>query len=173
LRIVDMGGVNQPNADFFNNLQHTVHFDNFLRALDDSFGGGGDFYRNQDDEECIDRFQGKVLNYDDDSVDGILVWDSLQYLSPMLLEAAVDQLHAILHKGSQMMTTFHTNEKAEEVPVYSYRIQARNRLTLTYRTRRKPAQYFTTRSLEKLFKNFSSVKFFLTQDSLREVIVRK
>lgn len=172
LNILDLGGVNQANADYFNNLEHTVRFDNFVRALDESFGKG-DFCANQQDEECIDQFQSKVLNYDDDSLDGILVWDSLQYLSPELLAAAVDQLHSILHKGSQMLTSFHTNEKAPEVPLYSYRISARNRMTLTLRNRRKPAQYFSTRSLEKLFRNFSSVKFFLTQDSLREVIVRK
>jgi hypothetical protein len=41
------------------------------------------------------------------------------------------------------------------------------------RGQRKPAQIFNNRSLERLFQDFQSVKFFLTRDHLREVIVRR
>jgi hypothetical protein len=37
---------------------------------------------------------------------------------------------------------------------------------------RRPAQLFNNRSLEKLFHRFESVKFFLTREQLREVIVK-
>ena len=172
LMVLDLGVSNQENTDFFNKLGHKLRYDNFVRSLDESFGGG-DFYANQDDEDRIEAFQAKVLNFDDDSLDGILVWDSLQYLSPAMLEGAVSQMHSILHKGGQLLTMFHTDEKLLEIPSYSYRIQAENRVKLVSPARRKPAQYFSSRSLEKLFRNFDQVKFFLTQDSLREVIVRK
>lgn len=172
LMVLDLGVSNQENTDFFNELGHKLRYDNFVRSLDESFGGG-DFYANQENEDRIDSFQAKVLNFDDDSLDGVLAWDSLQYLSPSMLEAAVSQVHSILHKGGQLLTAFHTDEKMVEVPSYSYRIQERNRVKLVARGYRKPAQYFSTRSLEKLFRNFDQVKFFLTQDSLREVIVRK
>ncbi len=172
LMILDLGVSNQENTDYFNEMGHKLRYDNFVRSLDESFGDG-DFYENQDDDERIELFQAKVLNFDDDSLDGILVWDSLQYLSPALLEGAVSQMHSILHKGGQLMTVFHSDEKLVEVPSYSYRIQGRNRVKLVARTHRKPAQYFSTRSLEKLFRNFDQVKFFITQDSLREMIVRK
>ena len=149
-----------------------MRYDNFVRSLDESFGDG-EFYVNQENELRIEAFQSKVLNFDDDSLDGVLVWDSLQYLSPAMLEATVCQLHSILHKGGQLLSVFHTDEKLVEVPSYSYRIQQRNRVKLISRAQRKPSQYFTTRSLEKLFRDFDQVKFFLTQDSLREMIVRK
>jgi hypothetical protein len=41
------------------------------------------------------------------------------------------------------------------------------------RSQRRPAQIFNNRSLEKLFQDFQSVKFFLTRDRLREVIVKR
>ncbi len=173
LSVLDLGVSNQENADFFNAMGHKLRYDNFVRSLDESFGTGPAFYPNQEDDDRIAAFQSKVLNFDDDSLDGVLVWDSLQYLSPELLEAAVSQLHAILHNGGQLLTVFHTEEKRRDVPSYSYRIQDRNRVKLVPRGYRQPAQYFTTRALEKLFQNFDQVKFFLTQDSLREVIVRK
>jgi hypothetical protein len=172
LMVLDLGVSNQENTDFFNELGHKLRYDNFVRSLDESFGDG-DFYANQENELRIEAFQAKVLNFDEDSLDGVLVWDSLQYLSPAMLESAVCQLHAILHKGGQLLTVFHADEKMVEVPSYSYRIQARNRVKLVGRGYRKPAQFYSTRALEKLFKDFTQVKFFLTQDSLREVIVRK
>lgn len=172
LMVLDLGVSNQENTDFFNEMGHKLRYDNFLRSLDESFGDG-DFYANQENELRIEAFQSKVLNFDDDSLDGVLVWDSLQYLSPAMLEAAVCQLHAVLHKGGQMLCVFHTDEKQAEVPSYSYRIQKRNQVKLVGRGYRKPAQYFSTRALEKLFRDFETVKFFLTQDSLREVLIRK
>lgn len=172
LIVLDLGVSNQENADFFAAQGHKLQYDNFLRSLDESFGEG-DFYANQNDEDRIETFQSKVLNFEDDSLDGVLVWDSLQYLTPALLEGAVSQMHSILHKGGQLLTMFHGDEKLAEIPSYSYRIQAQNRVKLVSRAHRRPAQYFSTRSIEKLFRNFDQVKFFLTQDSLREVIVRK
>jgi hypothetical protein len=172
LTVLDLGVSNQETTDFFNVLGHRLRYDNFVQSIDESFGGG-DLYVNQEDEERIEAFQAKVLNFEENSIDGVLVWDSLQYLSPALLEGAVSQMHSILHKGGQLLTIFHSDEKLVQIPSYSYRIQARNRVRLVSRTDRKPAQFFTTRSLEKVFRNFDQVKFFLTQDSLREVIVRK
>lgn len=172
LSFLDLGASNQENTDFFNQLGHKVRYDNFVRTMDESFGDG-DFYANQENDARVEAFQSKVLNFDDDSVDGVLVWDGLQYLAPSLLEPAVSQIHAIMHKGAQLLTTFHTDERMNEVPTYSYRIQARNKVKLVERDRRRPAHFFTTRQLEKLFKEFDQVKFFLTQDALREVIVRK
>jgi len=72
-----------------------------------------------------------------------------------------------------MLALFHSEERAETIPTYSYRISDRKTITLAPRGHRRPAQYFNNRSLEKLFHDFESVKFFLTRDHLREVIVRR
>jgi len=44
---------------------------------------------------------------------------------------------------------------------------------LVQRGTRVAAQAFNNRGLEKLFARFESVKFFLTREALREVIVRR
>jgi hypothetical protein len=46
-------------------------------------------------------------------------------------------------------------------------------MLLAERGMRASGQVFNNRNLEKLFGRFESVKFFLTKDSLREVIVRR
>ena len=89
------------------------------------------------------------------------------------LETVVRRLHHMLRPGAYMLALFHSEERAETIATYSYRISDRKTITLGPRGRRRPAQYFNNRSLEKLFQEFESVKFFLTRDHLREVIVRR
>jgi hypothetical protein len=173
LQILDMTGASQANIGYITSLGHRIYSEDFLRALDSSFGGAGDFFENQTQAARIENFQGQTLDYDERSIDGALVWDSLQYLTPQLLEMTVEQLHRILRPGGQLLAVFHADEKATEVPAFSYRIQDHKTVALNERTRRRPAQFFNNRALEKLFRNFDSVKFFLTRDSLREVIVRR
>jgi hypothetical protein len=62
--------------------------------------------------------------------------------------------------------------KLEAVPFYTFRIQDVNQLQVAQQGTRRPAQLFNNRSLEKLFSRFESVKFFLTKESLREVIIK-
>ena len=100
--------------------------------------------------------------------------DSQEYLGGLFGVLGVDtkSCHAIVHKGAYLLLVFHTEERPVDVPAWSYRLLSRNRVQMVER-RRLPSQHFSTRALEKLFRNFSQVKFFLTQESLREVLVRK
>jgi hypothetical protein len=58
------------------------------------------------------------------------------------------------------------------VPCYTFHIAQLNSLEIVRQGMRRPAQLYNNRSLEKLFGRFESVKFFLTRDRLREVIVK-
>ena len=71
-----------------------------------------------------------------------------------------------------MLAFFHSDDKLDSVPYYTFRIQDVNMLQLAARGARRPAQLFNNRSLEKLFTRYESVKFFLTREQLREVIIK-
>jgi SAM-dependent methyltransferase len=171
LSLLDFGGANQANVSFITTLGHRVYAEDFLRSLDD-------ILREQDpaepaDQTQIDYFLRQNLDFPDDSFDGVLVWDVLQYMPPALLTATLDRLYRIVKPKSYLLAYFHSDEKARQVPLYSFRIKDPQSLILGERGCRKPAQLFNNRSLEKLFHNFDSVKFFLTREQLREVIVKK
>ena len=74
-----------------------------------------------------------------------------------------------------MLVFFNSQEKAARFPVYTYRIQDGKTITQIPRpgSTYQRSQYFNNRNLEKLFEHASSIKFFLTRDHLRELIVRK
>ena len=124
-------------------------------------------------ERICDRFLDQALAFPDNSFDGILVWDALQFLVPPLIDQVVAQFLRIMRPKGVMLTFFSASEKASTLPIYSYRIADRKTLTLTPRAGAQRIQYYNNRFVEKLFENASSVKFFLTRDHLREVLVRK
>jgi hypothetical protein len=172
LNILDFAGASQANVTFITNLGHRLSSEDYMRSLELTFGDNEHFYENQNDPEIAEKFLSENLNFPEGHFDGALVWDALQFLSPSLLQATVDRLAKILRPGSSMLAFFHADEKAQEVPLYQYRINDEKSLLLTPRGSRKRAQFFNNRGLEKLFPE-QTVKFFLTRDSLREIIVRR
>jgi hypothetical protein len=172
LSILDLAGASQQTISFLINYGHRLYSDDFVHQLDQTFGEG-DFFENQSNPSRYGPFLDTALNFDSETFDAALVWDTLQFLSGPLLEAVVAKLHRVLRPGAAMLAFFHAEERAETIPTYSYRISDKKTILLVPRGRRKPAQFFNNRSLEKLFHDFESVKFFLTRDHLREVIIRR
>ena len=170
LNILDLAGASQANISFITNLGHRLYSADFLMALDQMFG---EDYAMQGEPERVRPFLAQNLNFPEGHFDGALMWDALQYVAPPLLATLVDRLAYILKPKSYVLSFFQADEKAAALPLYSYRITNEKTLLLVPRGYRKPAQFFNNRGLEKLFHQFDSVKFFLTRDHLREVIVKR
>jgi hypothetical protein len=173
LSILDFAPANQATVSFITDYGHRLYSDDFVHQLDVCFSASGDFFENQLNPLLASGFLDATLNFEDQSFDGALVWDSLQFLTPSLLQTVVGRLHRVLRPGSSLLSIFHAEERVEEITTFSYRIQDHKTVLMSQRAKRKPAQIFNNRNLEKLFQDFSSVKFFLTRDHLREVIVKR
>src|SRR5215813_4787502 len=169
LTILDLGGANQQNVSFITGLGHRLYSESFLQILNDTFGA--DDTTDQSNPGRIEYFLKQTLDYEDGYFDGVLVWDVLEYLSPALLNAVVERLHKIVRAKSYMLAFFHADAKLDVVPHYTFRIQQVKSLEVTQRGLHRPAQLHNNRSVEKLFSKYESVKFFLTKEQLREVIV--
>jgi SAM-dependent methyltransferase len=134
---------------------------------------GADFFSNQQAASNAHRFLEQTLTFPDETFDGALVWDTLQFLIPPLLEDTVAKLLRVMRPGALLLAFFNSDEKRTQVPLYNYRIQDSKTLAQTPRGGLQRAQYFNNRVLERLFERASSLKFFLTRGAQREVIVRK
>jgi hypothetical protein len=172
LSILDFAGASQATISFLTNYGHRLFSDDFVHQLDEAFGDG-DFYENQTNPLKVGKFLDNALNFEEQNFDGALVWDALQFLTAPLLTTVVQRLHRVLRPGACLLAFFHAEERIDTIPTYSYRISDHRTILLASKGRRRPAQFFNNRSLEKLFQDFESVKFFLTRDHLREVIVRR
>lgn len=172
LSILDWAGASQANINFITSLGHRLYTEDFYQLLEMHFAGP-DFYGNQQDPARVEHFLSQALNFAAASFDGVLLWDMLEYLAAPLLEVVVARLEQIVRPGGCMLAIFHADEKLEKVPAYFYRIADAGTLLLSLRAMKQPARLFNNRAIERLFAGFRSVKFFLTRDNLREVVVRR
>ena len=74
----------------------------------------------------------------------------------------------VVRPGGMMLAFFSSNEKMTSLPLYNYRIQDPKTLLLVPRNTSRQIQYFNNRTLERLFQEAQSVKFFLSRDHLRK-----
>src|SRR5512142_1384124 len=135
LTILDLGGATQQNVTFITNLGHRLYSEDFLAILHETFGEDG---AEQANPGRIDYFLRQALDYPEGHFDGVLVWDVLEYLSPALLTAVVERLHTIVRPKSYMLAFFHSDDKLEAAPYYTFRIQEVNSLQVAQHGLRRP-----------------------------------
>ena len=167
-QVLDLGGLSESNVSFLSSLGCRIYALDLLSLLD--------AYR----EKLPGRRFGPVdakafikeyLGYPPATFDVILVWDVIEFFDTEVLKLAVPQFDRLLHPGGSLLTFFHTQSKGMSVTANQYQIEDAEHLRLRERQRRPLPHTFNNRSLERLFGGFGSIKFFLTHDSIREVIV--
>lgn len=173
LSILDMSGASQANISFITGMGHRISSDDIVGTMQECFGE--DFLEAQQAPSLAQRFLDQTLTFPEEYFDGALVWDALQLLTPPLLDHCVERLLRVMRPGGQILVFFNADEKARQIPVYNYRIQDQKTLLQTPRagTSYQRSQFFNNRTLEKMFQKAASLKFFLTRDHLREVLVRR
>jgi hypothetical protein len=172
LRLLDLSGASQANISFITSQGYRLYSEDLIQSLDAAFAGE-DFYENQSSAQRVDAFLEQSLAFPDQHFDGALLWDVLEFLAPPLLKAVVERLQRTVKPGSYLLAIFHAEERASAVSTCSYRIGDAKTLLISPRGMRQPAQFFNNRAVENVFKEFETVKFFLTRDHLREVIVKR
>jgi hypothetical protein len=167
--ILDLGSASQSNLSFITSRGYKLYaedlFDVALRPTPPPHGNG----KPQFSEE--ERFFRENLNYSQGQFTGILCWDIFDFLSEPLVKPFVDNLYYFLKPGGYLLAFFHTGIPGEEVPHCQYRISAVDTLEAAAMTAGKLRRTFNNRAIENLFRQFTSLKFYLSRDKLREVIV--
>ena len=171
LTILDLGGAYQENVSFITGLGHRLYSEDLLSILQDTFGV--EDMTDQSNPGRIEYFLRQGLDYREEQFDGVLIWDVLEYMAPPLLAATIERLHRIVKPRSYLLAFFHSQDKLTGVPYYTFRIQDFQTMQVTEYASHQPAQLFNNRTLEKMFQRFESVKFFLTREHLREVIIKR
>lgn len=165
--VLDLGGLNQPNVEFLSRKGYRIHAIDLLPVFDDA---RANLPNRRFNTTTARHFTDEYLHFRPNQFDAILAWNTLEHLDTDLLVTTMHRLGEILNPGGRMLTVFHTESRGETVNVCKYLIEGSDALRLQTRQLRALQQSFNNRSLEKLFSDYRSVKFFLTRDNLREVI---
>jgi SAM-dependent methyltransferase len=174
LTIVDFSGSCEQNVSFITGLRHRLYAESLPKAVETVFGPGGeDEDARLANPERIQAFLEYSLNFEPASIDAILLWDGLEWLSPEAQRSVVGRIHNVLRPGGMAFAVFHTEAAAPTVPVHYYRLFDSRSIVITDIGKDRTHRLFTNRNIERLFENFQQVKFYLSRDQLREVLIRR
>ncbi len=166
-RIFDLGGLVDSNARYWSTRGIRIHAVDLLRSFD---AERARMPNRRFDDLAAQRFVDEYLSFQEGMFDGILVWDVLHFLDVGLLYHTIARLAGIVRPEGVVLCFFHSQPKGERVPVCRYAIESPDSLEATVRCHRTIPTTFTNRNLEALFGDFKMAQFFLSRDSLREVI---
>jgi SAM-dependent methyltransferase len=176
LHVLDFGGPIQDNIDFITDIVsgagHRLYVDHLLRSYEY-------FFSAKEQEEGvfqagrIEEFVASVMDFPDQSADAILIWDRLQFLPPQIAEALVARLHRILAPDAFLLALFRTDSSGADRAPYVCRIVDGQTLQMHEQPPARRMQTFNPRTIQRLFQSYREVKFFVSRESLQEVLIRR
>lgn len=173
LRMLDIGPTSAGNINFITHLGHSIYMANLV---EDS--ARPDYLVPQPDDPAkknydTARYLRENLDFTGRVFDVVTFWDTADYLPLTLLQPVIDHIYEVMEPGGQVLALFHAKITGEGTGFCRYHLTATDQLEMQPIGMHPIQQTFTNRQIEGLFQRFSSYKFFLAKDTLREVIVTR
>ncbi len=181
LCVLDMGATSASNIRFFTGKGHKNYSEDLLRSsLDPTLR-----IPDSDGKPVVDskKFLDENVVYPNAQFDVVLCWNLPDYMEENLVKPTIDRLWSVMKPGGLLLAFFHTRDAGPDSVCYRYHVTDSDMLEMQevkFAPPGKPAsekqsprlqRVFNNRHIENLFRDFSSIKFFLSRDSIREVLV--
>lgn len=168
LRVLDFGTTSPSNINFLTSLGHSVYMANVVQDANKpewkrQSEDGSDVYE-------VDAFIKSSLDFSGRDFDVILLWDTANYVPNPLVQAMFDRLHGVMRPNGRLLALFHGRTEGPEAAFSRYQLTDTDQLNVTSAGDYPVLQVYQPRQLEKLLEKFSSTRFFLGKDNMREVI---
>src|SRR5205085_6463610 len=110
---------------------------------------------------AVERFLKENLKYGNQQLDAVICWDVPDYLPEDLVRPLIERLSEALKPGGVLLAFFHTKDAGPDAPFFRYHIAGTDTLELQRGPQFQLQRVFNNRHIENLFKQYSSLKFFL------------
>ncbi len=188
LCVLDIGATSAANIRYFTERGHKIYSEDLLEASTDS----ALVIKDDQGQRILDekKFLAENLLHSAGQFDLVFCWNLADYLDESLVKPVVARLWTMTKPGGMLLAFFHTREAGPDAPCYRYHVVGQDVLEMqpieARRDMRKGPtgavhtalqksfrlqRVFNNRHIENLFRDFSSIKFFLTRDNVREVLV--
>ncbi|HJZ65057.1 MAG TPA: class I SAM-dependent methyltransferase [Candidatus Acidoferrum sp.] len=178
--MLDLGPAWQTTLSFFIERGFRVTSDDLLRSWKEFLKEEEGRLKNaMAGQETVDltpagratRFIAENLCYAESSFDAVLLWDTLDYLEPVVAKQTVACITEYLRPGGIVFAMFHS--KKPEI-FNRYRVADSNTLQVISSTPVCPAQkVYQNREIQELFGRYRTSKSFVGRDQLRETLFIK
>ncbi len=183
LCILDLGPTSPSNIRYFTERGHKSYSEDLLLAsLDPAL-----VIQDEKGNRILDekRFLAENLVYPGAHFDVVFCWNLADYMDESLVKPVVARLWSSMKPGALLLAFFHTRDAGADAPCHRYHI-INNEMLEMHPIAAHPhggrgpsggkinlrlQRVFNNRHIENLFRDFSSIKFFLARDNVREVLV--
>jgi hypothetical protein len=172
LRILDIGPTSSTNINYITSLGHSIYMANLVEEAaklewvipgEPSEPAGFD----------VERFLAANLNFSGRIFDAVILWDTADYLPEVLLPAVLQRIQSVMQEDGLMLAFFHTKADGPEAAFSRYHLTDSESVEMQRAGNYPVLQTYNNRQIENLLNGFSSYRFFLAKDNLREVIATR
>jgi SAM-dependent methyltransferase len=181
LCVLDIGATSASNIRFFTERRHRIYSQDLLEASTDPALATS----NEQGLPVLDskKFLEENLAYPNTHFDLVFCWNLADYLDESLVKPVIGRLWSVMKPGAMLLAFFHTREAGPDAPYYRYHITGTDTLDMHVLNAKSGSRkgrtsgsfalqrVFNNRHIENLFRDFASIKFFLSRDNVREVLV--
>ena len=169
-RVLDIGPTSSTNINYITNLGHSIYMANIVEEA-----ANPEWVTTNSEGETtydIDRFLVSNLNFSGRNFDVVLFWDTADYLPEPLVAPVLSRIHQVMEPSGVLLGFFHIN--ADPGAKFCRYHLTDNDVVEMQRAGDYPMhQIYSNRKIENLLSGFSSYRFFLAKDNLREVIATR
>jgi SAM-dependent methyltransferase len=174
LCVLDLGATSPSNITRLTEMGHRVYSEDLLVASADP----ALVSQTAEGARVLDsaRFLAENLVYPAAQFDCVLAWSFADYMDESLVRPVVERLWSVTKPGGMLLAFFHMKDAGPDAPCYRYHLAGLDMLETQplvsgRGTSFKLQRVFNNRHIEGLFRDFSSIKFFLARDNIREALV--
>jgi SAM-dependent methyltransferase len=171
LRILDIGPTSSTNINYITSLGHSIYMANVVEEaakpewiVPGEAGEPAGF--------DVVRFLESNLNFSGRVFDIVILWDTADYLPEALLAPVFARIHQVLQPGGLMLAFFHA-ATSPDTSFCRYHLTDTDAVEMQRAGKYPLLHTYSNRAIENMLSEFSSYRFFLAKDILREVIVTR
>lgn len=169
--VLDLGPTSPANLHFLTGMGHRAYNEDLLLAASDPQLVIPAEEEGKSNTVNVGRFLGNNLDYPPDTFDAVLLWDLADYLPEPLVKPVIDRIYSVMKPKGTLFGFFHTKDAGPDAPYFRFNIAGADSIELRQGPQFRLQRVFNNRHVENLFRDYTSIKFFLGRDNMREVLV--
>jgi SAM-dependent methyltransferase len=171
LRVLDFGATSSSNINYLTSMGHSVYMANIVQdATKPEWMNQPELGTTGEAEFDVERFVAANLDFSGREFDVVLLWDTANYLPPVMVPALFARLRAVLRPEGRLLAFFHGRKEGPETAFSRYQLTESDSLLVLKSGDFPVREVYQTRQVEKFLDGYNSIRFFLGRDNVREVI---
>jgi hypothetical protein len=173
LRVLDFGTTSPANINYLTSRGHSVYMANIVQdATRPEWLKPPELFDAEGSEPAfdVDGFLAANLDFSGRDFDVVLLWDTANYLPPEMVSALFVRLRKVLRPEGMLLAFFHSRLTGPETIFSRFQLSDTDALQAFDSGTFPVRKVYQTRQVEKFLEGYSSTRFFLGKDNVREVI---